>query len=136
MKAQPSAHSRFVVSMAVLLLLLPTGAPSEWRLLKGDGVPPWAAQSLRSAFTTPASPLPGAARETEASTPIADYSRTPTPSHSLPRKSSESTTNLALQANTVTKTVTPTQQVAHGDEITYTLIISAAPGVHVGLYDP
>jgi PKD repeat protein len=135
MKAQPSAHSRFVVSMAVLLLLLPTG------------VQPAAAQPLRVAFTAPASPLPGAARETEASIPIADYGHTPAPSHSLPTKPSEraigmapfereGATNHALQANTVTKTVTPTQQVAHGDEITYTLIISAAPGVQVGLYDP
>ena len=42
----------------------------------------------------------------------------------------------SLQGGGVTKTVTPTGQVRHGDELTYTLVISAAPGVQLGLYDP
>jgi photosystem II stability/assembly factor-like uncharacterized protein len=36
----------------------------------------------------------------------------------------------------IEKSVTPQDQVNYGDEITYTLVISAAPGVQVGLYDP
>jgi hypothetical protein len=35
-----------------------------------------------------------------------------------------------------TKTVTPTGQVNYGDELTYTLVFSAAPDIQVGLYDP
>jgi PKD repeat protein len=36
----------------------------------------------------------------------------------------------------VSKTVTPTGAVMLGGELTYTLLISAAPGVQIGLYDP
>jgi hypothetical protein len=36
----------------------------------------------------------------------------------------------------IEKSVTPQGQVAYGDEITYTLVISAAPGAQIGLYDP
>jgi len=37
---------------------------------------------------------------------------------------------------TIVKSVTPTDQVEYGDEITYTLVVSAAPGTQLGLYDP
>jgi len=40
------------------------------------------------------------------------------------------------QDKSITKSVTPAGQVDYGDEITYTLVISAVPGVQVGLYDP
>jgi len=36
----------------------------------------------------------------------------------------------------VTKTVTPTGQVNYGDMLTYTLAVSATPGVQIALYDP
>lgn len=36
----------------------------------------------------------------------------------------------------VEKSVTPEGQVTHGDELTYTLVISTAPGMQVRLYDP
>lgn len=36
----------------------------------------------------------------------------------------------------VTKSVAPVGQVNYGDELTYTLVISAAPGTEMGLYDP
>jgi hypothetical protein len=41
----------------------------------------------------------------------------------------------ALQPS-LTKIVTPERQLNHGDELTYTIVITAAPGVQVGLYDP
>jgi hypothetical protein len=37
---------------------------------------------------------------------------------------------------TIAKSVTPQGQVYYGDELTYTLVISAAPGTRLGLYDP
>ena len=40
------------------------------------------------------------------------------------------------QAQSVTKAVAPTGQVKYGDLLTYTLLISAAPGAQVALYDP
>ncbi len=40
------------------------------------------------------------------------------------------------QGVSITKTVMPMGQVAYGDELTYTLVISAAPGAQVALYDP
>jgi arylsulfatase A-like enzyme len=43
------------------------------------------------------------------------------------------TTNLL---STLTKTVAPTASVKYGDELTYTLVISAAPGTQLALYDP
>ncbi len=36
----------------------------------------------------------------------------------------------------VTKSVTPTGPVGWGDRLTYTLLVSAAPGAQLGLYDP
>jgi hypothetical protein len=41
----------------------------------------------------------------------------------------------ALQPS-LTKIVTPERQLNHGDELTYTIVITAAPGVQVGFYDP
>ena len=46
------------------------------------------------------------------------------------------TTHNLLQSNGITKTVTPTGEVAYGDALTYTLIVSAALGTQLGLYDP
>jgi hypothetical protein len=37
---------------------------------------------------------------------------------------------------TITKTVTPEDQVDYGDALTYTLVISAEIGTQLGLYDP
>jgi hypothetical protein len=45
--------------------------------------------------------------------------------------------NLAsVPALSVAKTVAPQGQVNHGDDLTYTLVISAARGVPISLYDP
>jgi len=38
--------------------------------------------------------------------------------------------------SSITKSVTPQGQVNYGDELTYTLVISAVPGASVALYDP
>jgi PKD repeat protein len=40
------------------------------------------------------------------------------------------------QGSILTKTVVPTAAVENGEELTYTIVISAAPGVQVGFYDP
>jgi hypothetical protein len=42
----------------------------------------------------------------------------------------------APSSTTIAKSVTPQGQVYYGDELTYTLVISAAPGTQLGLYDP
>ena len=42
----------------------------------------------------------------------------------------------APAAVSIAKSVTPEGQVDYGDALTYTLVISAAPGTHIGLYDP
>lgn len=42
----------------------------------------------------------------------------------------------AQPATTVVKRVSPEGQVHYGDELTYTVVISGAPGVEVNLYDP
>ncbi len=39
-------------------------------------------------------------------------------------------------AMTITKSVVPTGPVSYGDELTYTLVVSTAPGTEVGIYDP
>jgi PKD repeat protein len=40
------------------------------------------------------------------------------------------------QGSTLTKTVVPITPVESGEELTYTIVISAAPGMQVGFYDP
>ncbi len=45
-------------------------------------------------------------------------------------------TGIHAQGMRVTKTVTPTGQIEYGDELTYTLTVSATPGTQLGLYDP
>lgn len=42
----------------------------------------------------------------------------------------------AQAAATITKAVMPEGEVKYGDELTYTLVVSAAPGTQLGLYDP
>ncbi|MCP4541020.1 MAG: hypothetical protein GY832_28120 [Chloroflexi bacterium] len=40
------------------------------------------------------------------------------------------------EVGNISKSITPTGQVNYGDELIYTLVISAAPGMQLGLYDP
>jgi hypothetical protein len=42
----------------------------------------------------------------------------------------------SVQVASVDKSVVPEGQVEYGEELTYTLVISATPGTQVGLYDP
>ena len=119
MKAQQLTLSRFIVFIGLLLVLVP-----------GVAVPA-AAQSQPVDLATP-------------ERFIENTSRFDTSAHVRGHAGGDSTAvqvavlqdTYSLQGGSVTKTVTPTGQVRHGDELTYTLVISAAPGVQLGLYDP
>jgi len=102
--------SRFAVSIVLLLAVLPSG------------VRPTAAQSQPTILVAPA------LRQAEG--PASAPSRAQVTAHP------QSAPATFVENATVTKTVTPTSQVEYGDELTYTLVISAAPGVQIGLYDP
>jgi murein DD-endopeptidase MepM/ murein hydrolase activator NlpD len=61
---------------------------------------------------------------------------TVTAANSLGTVSNVHTINISSLTAEVSKTVTPTGQVDYGDELTYTLVISAEAGTQLGLYDP
>jgi hypothetical protein len=119
MKAQQLALSRFVVFIALLLVLVP-----------GVAVPA-AAQSQPVDPATPEMLIENTSRF-DASARLRGHAG----SDGTVVQVAVLQDAYSLQGGGVTKTVTPTGQVRHGDELTYTLVISAAPGVQLGLYDP
>lgn len=143
MRAQQSAWPRFIVFIVLLLALVPAGAilaaaqsqpvaPAVFALGKSEGPAPvagraWVMTTLQSApatFAEKASQFDASARlrACDGGNGTADHVVTLQDTHNL-------------QGGSITKVVTPTGQVEYGDELTYTLVISAAPGVQVGLYD-
>jgi len=119
MKAQQLALSRFVVFIGLLLVLAP-----------GVAVPA-AAQSQPVDLATPERFIENTIRF-DASAHVRGHAG----GDSTVVQVAVLQDTYSLQGGSVTKTVTPTGQVRHGDELTYTLVISAAPGVQLGLYDP
>ncbi|MDY6876692.1 MAG: PKD domain-containing protein [Chloroflexota bacterium] len=119
MKAQQLTLSRFVVFIALLLILVP-----------GVAV-------LAAAPSQPVDPAtPEMLVENTGCFDPSAHVRGHAGSDSMVIQTAMLQDAYSLQGENVTKTVTPTGQVRHGDELTYTLVISAAPGVQLGLYDP